>query len=174
MVLILVPGLGSPKQAGLSEVGVRKETVMIAVGNRVSLEYTLTLDDGTIVTTNVGSDPYVYVHGDGHIPSALERKLEGLLVEDRREIILSPEEAYGPIDPEEFKAIDIQSVPEHARKNGTFIEVAEPGASTRVARVHEVFEDRIVLDFNHKLAGERLTFQVRIVRIEPSPGKGPQ
>ena len=34
---------------------------MIANGNRVSLEYTLTLDDGTVVRTTVGADPFVAV-----------------------------------------------------------------------------------------------------------------
>ena len=32
---------------------------MIANGNRVSVEYTLSLDTGTDVTTNVGADPFV-------------------------------------------------------------------------------------------------------------------
>jgi FKBP-type peptidyl-prolyl cis-trans isomerase SlyD len=141
---------------------------MIANGSRVSVEYTLTIDSGTVVTTNVGGDPFVYTHGEEEIPAALERQLAGLGVDDRREITLSPEEAYGMVDPAEFRSVDIDSVPEAARRPGTFVEVAEPGKWTRLARVHEVSPDHIVLDFNHKLAGERLTFRVRILRIEAS------
>jgi FKBP-type peptidyl-prolyl cis-trans isomerase SlyD len=142
--------------------------LVIANGNRVFVEYTLTLDNGTVVTTNVGTDPFVYIHGLEQIPPALERQLEGLQVEDRREITLSPEEAYGRVNAAEFRKVDIQAVPEGARRPGTFVEAGEPGDSTRIARVHEIFPDHIVLDFNHKLAGERLTFRVRILRIEPS------
>ena len=141
---------------------------MIANGNRVSVEYTLTLDNGRVVTTNVGEPPFVYTHGEEQIPAALERQLEGLRVDDSREITLSPEEAYGQVNPAEFRSVDIQSVPQAARQSGTFVEVAEPGSSTRIARVHEVSADHIVLDFNHHLAGERLTFRVRILRIEAS------
>ena len=141
---------------------------MIANGNRVSVEYTLTLDNGRVVTTNVGEPPFVYTHGEEQIPAALERQLEGLRVDESREITLSPEEAYGQVNPAEFRSVDIQSVPEAARRSGTFVEVSEPGNSTRVARIHEVSPDHIVLDFNHKLAGERLTFRVRILRIEAS------
>src|SRR5688500_1875243 len=141
---------------------------MIANGNRVSVEYTLTLDSGTVVTTNVGEPPFVYTHGEEQIPAALERQLEGLRVDDSKEITLSPEEAYGQVNPAEFRTVAVQSVPEVARKSGTFVEVAEPGNSTRIARVHEVSAEHIVLDFNHKLAGERLTFRVRILRIETS------
>jgi FKBP-type peptidyl-prolyl cis-trans isomerase 2 len=139
---------------------------MIANGARVSVEYTLTLDNGAVVTTNVGGPSFVYTHGEEQVPAALERQLEGLRVDDSREITLSPEEAYGQVNPAEFRSVDIQSVPEAARRSGTFVEVAEPGNSTRIARVHEVSTDQIVLDFNHKLAGERLTFRVRILRIE--------
>ena len=141
---------------------------MIANGNQVSVEYTLTLDNGTVVTSNVGGPPFVYTHGGEQIPAALERQLEGLRVDDSREITLSPEEAYGHVNPAEFRSVDIQSVPEAARRSGTLVEVAEPGSSTRIARVHEVSADHIVLDFNHKLAGERLTFRVRILGIEAS------
>jgi FKBP-type peptidyl-prolyl cis-trans isomerase SlyD len=137
---------------------------MIAKGNRV----TFTLDKGTVVTTNVGVPPFIYTHGNEQLPAALERQLEGLRVDDSRDITLSPEEAYGQVNPAEFRSVDIQSVPEAARQTGTLVEAAEPGSSTRIARVHEVSADHIVLDFNHKLAGERLTFRVRILRIEAS------
>jgi len=43
---------------------------MIANGNRVSVEYTLTLDNGTVVTTNVGGQPFIYTHGDEQLPAA--------------------------------------------------------------------------------------------------------
>lgn len=141
---------------------------MIANGNRVSVEYTLTLDNGTVVRTNVGADPFVYTHGEEEIPAALERQLEGLCVEDSREITLSPDEAYGQVDPAAFKSVDPESVPQAVRRPGTFVEVTDPGKWTRIARVYEVFPDHVVLDFNHKLAGERLTFRVRILRIEAS------
>ena len=36
---------------------------MIGEGTRVSLEYTLTLEDQTVIDTNVGKDPLVYTHG---------------------------------------------------------------------------------------------------------------
>jgi FKBP-type peptidyl-prolyl cis-trans isomerase 2 len=116
----------------------------------------------------VGGPPFIYTHGNEQLPAALERQLEALRVDDSRDITLSPEEAYGQVNPAEFRSVDIQSVPEAARQTGTLVEAAEPGSSTRIARVHEVSADHIVLDFNHKLAGERLTFRVRILRIEAS------
>ena len=39
----------------------------IAAGKRVSLEYTLTLEDQTVFDTNVGKDPLVYTHGSNRL-----------------------------------------------------------------------------------------------------------
>ena len=139
---------------------------MIAAGNRVSLEFTLTLDSGKVVTTTVGAEPFVYTHGGEQIPPVLERQLEGLRVGDHREITLSPEEAYGAVDPAAFTKIDIEALPEKARKPGTPVEVGEAGGSSRIARVHEVFADHVVLNLNHALAGERLTFNVHVLGVE--------
>ena len=41
----------------------------IADGRQVSLEYTLTLGDGTEAGTNVGQEPLVYIHGRGELVS---------------------------------------------------------------------------------------------------------
>ena len=38
--------------------------------------------------------------------------------------------------------------------------------NSRPVRVHEVHDDKIVLDFNHPLAGKTLTFNVRVVAIQ--------
>ena len=44
---------------------------MIENGSSVSIEYTLKLDDGTVVDTNVGKDPLTYKQGAGQILPAL-------------------------------------------------------------------------------------------------------
>ena len=54
----------------------------IADGKRVSLEYTLTLEDQTVFDTNVGKDPLVYTHGSKQIVPGLEKQLTGLQVGD--------------------------------------------------------------------------------------------
>jgi len=51
---------------------------------RVSLEYTLTLEDQTVASTNVGKDPLVYTHGSKEIVPGLEKQLTGLQVGDTK------------------------------------------------------------------------------------------
>jgi len=139
---------------------------MIENGKKVSIEYTLTLDDGTVASTNVGQEPLTYEHGGGQILPALEKQLEGLEVEGRKKVHLTAEEGYGVLDPDAFRPVEPGMIPEEARKVGTVLVAQDDAGNRQDVRVHEVHEDRIVLDFNHPLAGEALSFDVRVLGIE--------
>jgi len=139
---------------------------MVENGKKVTIEYTLTLEDGTVAGTNVGEDPLVYEHGVGQILPALERELEGLEVEAQKQVHLSPEEGYGPVDPEAFRTVEPGMIPEEARQVGAFLTAHDDAGNQQDVRVHEIQDDRIVLDFNHPLAGEALSFDIKVLGIE--------
>ena len=136
---------------------------MIEMGKKVGVEYTLTLDDGSVVQTNKDAEPLVYVHGQNQLLPALERQLEGLDVNDTKEVSLSAEDAYGEVRNEAFREVPTGQIPEAARRVGA--ELSAEGYEGSI-RVHEVKDDTVVLDFNHPLAGKALTFDIRVVSIE--------
>lgn len=138
----------------------------VASGRRVSLEYTVTLEDGTSVDSNVGREPMVYEHGAGELFPALEQALTGLSVDDRARITLSPDQAYGPVDPEAFRAVPSERIPSEARRVGAVLLAKDAEGNPHPVRVHDLGEDEVVLDFNHPLAGKVLIFEVRVVGIE--------
>lgn len=135
---------------------------MIQEGSKVSIEYTLTLDDGTKVDSNVGGDPLEYTQGEGQIIPGLERELIGLAVGDAKEVRVVAKDGYGDIDPEALKEIDADQVPEDARTVGSMLMAQGHGAPIRVA---EVRDDKIILDFNHPMAGKDLNFSVKVLGI---------
>lgn len=142
------------------------QSSVVEEGKQVTIEYTLSLDDGTAVDGNVGGEPFVYQHGQGQLPPALEQELAGLKVNDTKEIRLSPEEGFGPVNPDAFQNIAPEAIPEEGRKVGTVLMASDPSGNQRPVRVHEVHPDRIVLDFNHPLAGKHLNFDVRVLDVE--------
>lgn len=139
---------------------------VIEEGSTVSLEFTLKLDDGSTAETNVGGEPLTFQHGKKQILPAVERQLLGLKVDDAKQVTLSAADAYGPVDPEAFQEVKRDLVPEHARKAGAALVAQDSSGRKRVARVHEVSEESIVLDLNHPLAGQTLHFDLRVVAIE--------
>ena len=62
----------------------------------MDIEYTLTLDDGSTVQTNVGGPPLAFVAGEGQIIPGLEAALQGKAAHDRVKVRIAPEQAYGP------------------------------------------------------------------------------
>jgi FKBP-type peptidyl-prolyl cis-trans isomerase 2 len=141
----------------------QEEEPVIDTGKNVGFEYTLTLDDGTVVESNVGGDAALFVHGEGQILPALEDALSGLGVDDQKTVSLEADDAYGPVNPEAFREIPVAQIPEDARVVGT--RLSTEGYDGPI-RVHEVRDDSIVLDFNHPLTGQALTFDVRIVSVD--------
>jgi FKBP-type peptidyl-prolyl cis-trans isomerase 2 len=139
---------------------------VVGEGSKVSIEYTLKLDDGTTADSNVGGEPLVYEQGKGDVLPALEKQLVGLKVDDTKKVKLSPEDGYGPVNPEAFHAVPASQIPEEARSVGATM-IAEDGSGRRQrVRVHELKGDEIVVDLNHPLAGKTLHFDVKILAIQ--------
>lgn len=145
-------GLGHAQEAGDE----------VEAGKTITIEYTLSDQDGTVIDSNVGSMPTEYVHGETDIPPKLEDALTGMHVGDETSVTLPPEEAYGPVDSNAIQEVPAEQVPEQARQVGAQLAVA--GIAWPVI-VREVRPETIVLDLNHPLAGKTLRFDVRILSI---------
>jgi len=143
-----------------------KEEPVVAAGRRVSIEYTLTLEDGTTADSNVGGDPLQFTVGVEQILPALESALEGLKVNETRNVVLSPAQGYGEVDPARLERVPIDKIPEDARFAGAMLIASDPSGRQRPVRIKEVDEDVVIVDLNHPLAGRTLTFDVRILSIE--------
>lgn len=142
-----------------------------ADGKQVSLEYTLTLEDKSKVDSNVGKDPLIVTLGDHQIIPGLEKQLVGMKVGDNKRIEVAPEEGYGPVDPQRKQEVEKTKVPEDARKVGAKLTGQTPDGRPVFAQVTEVKENTLILDLNHPLAGKKLFFDVKMLKVEDAPKK---
>jgi FKBP-type peptidyl-prolyl cis-trans isomerase SlyD len=149
-----------------AEVAVVEDVTVVEDGRRVSIEYTLTIDDGTVVETRAGEDAVEYEHGGGPLLKALQDALAGLAPGDSKKVTLTPEQGFGPVNPELFDTIPAETLPESARQVGAegFFTTAE--GQKFFLRVHELKGDEIIVNRNHPLAGKTLHFDVRIISVE--------
>ncbi len=139
---------------------------MIKNGHKVSLEYTVFLEDGTEIDSNVGEDPLSFVLGSHQVFPALEQALLGLKAGDTKQIVLQAEEAYGPVVPDAFREVDLETVPAPFRYEGAVLGVQDPQGGVFPIRVHKIAEKKAVLDFNHPLAGRALRFHVKVTKVD--------
>jgi FKBP-type peptidyl-prolyl cis-trans isomerase SlyD len=141
----------------------------IAAGKEVSLEYTLRLENEEVVESNVGDQPLKYIHGKNQIIPGLESALEGMQVGESKEVTVLPENAYGPVMPEAFQEVPRDRIPADAQQVGARLQGRDPNGQVVHARVAQVKDESLVLDFNHPLAGKTLVFAVKVVAVaEPA------
>ncbi len=136
----------------------------VEMGRRVSIELKLELEDGTV--SNFGGEPLVFEAGAHKLPPNLERELVGMKLHERRTIFLPAEKGYGPVRPELFRAVPLEHIPESARRVGATVIAADDAGAQRAVRVREVKQDEVVVDFNHPLAGQDLSFDILVVDIQ--------
>jgi FKBP-type peptidyl-prolyl cis-trans isomerase 2 len=138
----------------------------VAAGNQVSIEFTLKLDDGTDVASNVNGESLIITQGEGEIFPVLEEELMGMNVGDTKTVKLEASEAFGEKQADAYQNVPITEIPEDARKPGAMLLINNPDGQQDQVRVHEVNENEVIVDFNHPLAGENLTFEVKIISIQ--------
>jgi FKBP-type peptidyl-prolyl cis-trans isomerase SlyD len=138
----------------------------IQEGSLVSIEYTLTDDDGKVIDTNVGKEPLTFIQGAGQIVSGLEKELQGLKPGDQKKVRVKPEDGYGMPSQQAFQEMPRESIPAEAQKPGVALMAKGPDGRAIPIRVHEVKEKTVVVDFNHPLAGKTLNFDVKITDIK--------
>jgi FKBP-type peptidyl-prolyl cis-trans isomerase 2 len=140
--------------------------LVVEDGRQVSIEYTLSFDDGTKAETNVGAQPLVFQQGAHEIPPGLETALAGMKLSESRKVTVEPAKGYGEPDPKLLQEVELAQIPEGARVAGTELFAEDQEGHQRPVRIHEVREDKIVVDLNHPLAGKTLHFDVKVVKIE--------
>lgn len=137
----------------------------VSNGKQVTLEYTLKLDDQSVVDTNVGGEPLTVTQGHHDVIPGLEKALEGMAPGEKKKVTVAPTEAYGEFDPKAFQEVGRKMVPVDAQKVGAQLEGTTTDGRKVFPRISEVKNETIVLDFNHPLAGKTLHFDVKVLDV---------
>jgi FKBP-type peptidyl-prolyl cis-trans isomerase SlyD len=143
-----------------------KPETVIQAGSDVAFDYTLTDESGTVIDSSKGKEPMHYIHGKGQIIPGLEKELAGMAVGAAKKVTVKPEDGYGPIDPRAFQEVPKDKLPPAALKVGTMLMAQSPQGQGIPARVHEIKENTVIMDFNHPLAGKTLSFDIKITDIK--------
>jgi FKBP-type peptidyl-prolyl cis-trans isomerase SlyD len=137
----------------------------IAENNVVTLHYTLTDDEGTVIDkSNDGS--FLYLHGASNIIPGLENALTGKAVDDELKVTVSPEEGYGAHDDARLESVSREMFPEDAEiEAGMQFHAEGPEGQMMTVTVAKVEGDTVTIDGNHPLAGMQLNFEVKVIAI---------
>jgi len=153
----------------------------IATGDSVTLEYTGRLDDETVFDTSRASvaekaglaeaqpdreyDPLTIEVGAEQVIEGMEEGLVGLESGATTTLSIPPEKGYGERSPEHVQEYETETLREmlsgQTPEEGAFLE-AKDGQHGEVVHVDE---ETVRVDFNPRLAGETLTFEIEVLEV---------
>lgn len=130
----------------------------------VSFTYVINDQEGNLLER---SDlPMSYVHGsDAGLFIPIERALEGRCVGDSVDVILAPEQGFGPHDPSLTFTDDIENVPPQYRHVGAEVEFQNDSGESRKFTVSRIEDGKLTVDGNHPFAGKTLVFTVNVIAV---------
>lgn len=145
----------------------------IAVGDRVTLHYTLSLATGRVADSTKDKQPLVLIVGRDDLHPAFEQRLIGLRPGDRRRFDIPCLEAFGPSDTDGVHAIPRAEFPQEVEpKAGLVVGFELPSGEEVPGTVVEVTPSEVYVNFAHPLAGYDLVFEVEILRVDPADHSG--
>ncbi len=133
------------------------------MANVYGIEYTVKNSKGEVVDSNKGQAPLEFISGKGQIIPGLEKEIETMNVGEEKTVKVPANEAYGEYNEEmvqevprdQFEGIDLQK--------GMTLYGQTPDGQTIAVTVKDFDDKKVIIDYNHPLAGEDLTFDVKIV-----------
>jgi len=130
----------------------------------VSFTYTIVDTDGELLEQS--DIPISYVHGGKHdLFEKVVEELHGSVIDDVVEVSLTPEEGFGPHDPDLTYTDDVANVPPEFHRVGAQVEMMNDKGDSRTFAVTHIEDGKLTVDGNHPMAGKVITFKIKVVDI---------
>ena len=135
-------------------------------GDYVEVDYTGTLADGEVFDSSVGLEPLGFVLAGGSMIPGFDAAVHGMAVGETKTVDILSEEAYGEWTEEMILEIprDIATEEEEPPVAGETIYLFS-GMGFVPVTVLEVTDEAMIVDANHQLAGEDLSFEITMLKI---------
>ena len=142
-------------------------TITIEQGTKVTMSFSLALENGEVIDSNFDSEPATFVLGDGNLLPGFEVPLQGLKAGDQAEFVIAPENAFGQRNPENIQKLARDNFGQESIAVGDVFSF-QNGDGELPGVVVEIGNELVKVDFNHPLAGRNIIFKVDIVEVSPS------
>jgi FKBP-type peptidyl-prolyl cis-trans isomerase SlyD len=138
----------------------------IGADSVVVFDYTLKDPEGTVIDQGAGEDGMAYLHGHDQLVPGLEAALEGKGVGDRVEVVVPPEQGYGPRRPDALIRVAKTELPDYASLEiGEELHSEGPDGEVETWWIAAIEDEDVVLDGDHPLAGVTLHFDVTVTKV---------
>jgi peptidylprolyl isomerase len=136
-------------------------------GDTVNVFYTGTLDDGTVFDTNMNATPLAFTVGKGMVIPGFDEAVVGMAANDVKTVRIPSEKAYGSYNNSLIHSMNRSAFPANVTPvAGQYYAIKSiTNGMVSYVKIINVTKSTITLDENHELAGQNLTFSIRLAGI---------
>jgi len=139
-------------------------------GKFVTVEYKGVMENGEVFDTTEGRQPIELQVGAGQIIKGFEDALLGMELNEKKNFDVEPQDGYGTRDENNIHTFSRDEVPAEMNPQvGEMIGLQTPDGQQVPARVAQFDDEKLVVDLNHPLADQTLSFEVEVVGINDAP-----
>jgi FKBP-type peptidyl-prolyl cis-trans isomerase SlyD len=143
--------------------------VRVAADMMVSVCYRLLDELGELADEVSAAEPLVYIHGHAQVIPGLEAGLEGAALGEKRSLACEPDMAFGEPADDALLEIDKGDLPDGATaEEGAEVVFTSPTGEESVHRIVALRPDSVIVDLNHPLAGQHVTFEAEVCALRPA------
>jgi FKBP-type peptidyl-prolyl cis-trans isomerase SlpA len=142
----------------------------VAAGSFLTLHYRMAGPEGDIINT-FHDKPATLTLGTGELSAAVEKRLIGLEEGEHDTFHIPAGECFGERNPEMVQWVAKKLLHKLGDANeeyhvGEAVQFPTPdGLSSYAGHVKQVGADAVLFDFNHPLAGQPVTFEVKVIAV---------
>ena len=146
----------------------------VKAGDRVKVIYTICLENGARFRPLHAGDTLEFTIGSDAVLPGFERALLEMSAGETRQVKVSAEDAYGPYRPDKIFTVRRSEVLPKVEplSVGDVVRVASAEEGDFFAVVRELTTTQILLDANHPLCGQDITFEIQLLEVS-SPDSDP-
>lgn len=134
--------------------------------SRVTMHFSITLEDGTVAEYSFDNKPLSFTMGDGSLNEGLELALYGLKEDDEQTVTMTPDQTFGYHDPENIHQLPVSDFDQDIQPTeGMIIGFTTPAGDEVPGLIKSVDDKMVKVDFNHPLAGHDLVYKVKIIEV---------
>jgi FKBP-type peptidyl-prolyl cis-trans isomerase 2 len=140
---------------------------IVKKGDKIKVEYTGLLEDGTVFdSSSLKGCPLEFEVGAGQLLKKFEEAVIGMNIGEEKEVVVSPEDAYGQHKTEFLKEISKDYFPDDQEIGpGMFFMMVMQDGRQMPVKIFSISGDIVTIDLNHPLAGKTLIFKIKILEI---------
>ncbi|RYY17317.1 MAG: peptidylprolyl isomerase [Chitinophagaceae bacterium] len=135
-------------------------------GDTVRVHYHGKLNDGSTFDSSEGREPLEFKVGEGQVIQGFDNALVDMKVGEKKTVNIPVDQAYGQRNDDMMMEYPKTEFPADMQPQvGLELQMSDNMGNVFPVVIAEVNEETVLLDANHPLAGEDLTFDIELVSI---------